>query len=164
MYSGIITDSPKIVKTIDNYKINTVSEINTISKEMLLEMLQLEDYIRMSIDYSNKCTLLKDEVNGWLRLSREIQQGIAIKFGFNDQFTNLFAVNYMRRGHLIYPNDDRFKEVSVYVRNNIARKGEFKLGDSVKDVPFICLDKGLITLNSLVNTPKYTILMGSSET
>lgn len=149
---------------IENYLIETPISMDSISREMLLEMLQLEEKIRLSNAYSQECTRVKDEVNGWLRVSGEIQERVAAKFGFNDEYTNLIAVNAMRRGHLIYPDDERFQNVSVYVRNNLARKGEFKVGDIVENIELVNLTKNPISLLSLTNTDKYTVIIGSSET
>ena len=154
----------EIDKIIDNYKIKSKSVEGTISKEMLLEMLQLEEKVRMSELYINECSRIKDEINGWLRLSGEIQSKVADKFGYNNPMTNYIAVNSMRRGHIIYADDPRFSEVSVYVRNNIATKGTFKINDKIKDVPIVNLDKTLITLDSLLDNSKYNILIASSET
>tara|TARA_B100001093_G_scaffold480410_1_gene510254 strand:- start:346 stop:858 length:513 start_codon:yes stop_codon:yes gene_type:complete len=154
----------EIDKIIEKYKVKSKSLEGTISKEMLLEMLQLEEKVRMSNSYINECTRIKDEINGWLRLSGEIQSKVVDKFGYNNPMTNYIAVNSMRRAHIMYPDDSRFSEVSVYVRNNIATKGTFKIGDSIKDVQLVTLDKKLITLDSLLKNDKYNILIASSET
>ena len=53
-------------------------------------MLQKEEEIRMSKEYSDKCTLVKDEVNGWLRITGELQQKIAYDFGYKDELKNCF--------------------------------------------------------------------------
>ena len=37
-------------------------------------MLLLEEKVRMSDAYIQECTLVKDEVNGWLRVSEYVQQ------------------------------------------------------------------------------------------
>jgi len=149
---------------INNHIIKSTSDENTISKKMLLEMLELEEQVRMSSSYINECTRIEKEVNGWLRLSGEIQEKIATKFGFNNQLTNHIAVNSMRRAHIIYPEDNRFRDISVYVRNNLANTGHFKIGDNIKDVQLVTLDKKLITLDNLLNNNKYNIIIGSSET
>ena len=154
----------EIDKIIEKYKVKSKSLEGTISKEMLLEMLQLEEKVRMSNSYINECTRIKDEINGWLRLSGEIQSKVANKFGYNNPMTNYIAVNSMRRGHIIYADDPRFSEVSVYVRNNLATKGTFKINDKIKDVPIVTLDKKLKTLDSLLNNNKYNIIIASSET
>lgn len=159
-----LTTLKKIDSIIDGYQIQTKSDKDTISKEMLFEMLELEEIVRMSNPYIDRCTEIKDEINGWLRLSGEIQSKIATKFGFNNSLTNYIAVNSMRRAHLTYPNDSRFREASVYVRNNLASKGKFKRGDSYSDVQLVTLDKKLITLGNLINNNKYNIIISSSET
>ena len=154
----------KIWSLISSYAIKTSSKKGTISKDMLLEMLELEEKVRMSKFYINECTRIKDEINGWLRLSGEIQNKIASKFGFNDPLTNYIAVNNMRRAHITFPNDSRFREVSVYVRNNLARKGNLKIGDSFIDAKLTSLDKRSTNLDKLVSNNKYNLIIASSET
>lgn len=131
---------------------------------MLLEMLQLEEKARLSKSYINECTRVKDEVNGWLRISGEIQKKIANKFGFNNPVTNLIAVDNMRRASHIYPNDPQFQEVSVYIRNNLARKGEFKVGDEVPNVALTNLENHSTLLHNLIDNQKHNVVIASSET
>ena len=66
------------------------------SKEKLLRMLVMEETIRMSKKYIDKCTELKDEINGWIRLSGEIQELVAYSFGYKDIITNMLAVSRYR--------------------------------------------------------------------
>ena len=37
-------------------------------------MLKLEETVRLSKAYINKCSEVKDEVNGWLRVTGEVQE------------------------------------------------------------------------------------------
>ena len=126
-------------------------------------MLKLEEKIRMSDAYINECSRVKDEVNGWLRISGEVQEMIANKFGYKDIIQNTIAVNLMRSAHIKYSDDIRFNSVSVYVRNNLAKKGNFYTGKELVDAKLFTTDKNLTSLKNIVNN-KPTIVISSSAT
>ena len=126
-------------------------------------MLKLEEKIRMSDAYINECSRVKDEVNGWLRISGEVQEMIANKFGYKDIIQNTIAVNLMRSAHIKYSDDTRFNNVSVYVRNNLAEKGNFYTGKELVDTKLFTIDKNLTSLKNIVNN-KPTIVISSSAT
>jgi hypothetical protein len=133
-------------------------------KEKLLEMLQMEEFIRMSPEYIEECTKVKDEVNGWLRISEEVQQKVAHLYGYQDPFSNLLAVNDMRRAQYLYPNDSRFTETQVYVRNNLARWGNLVCGQKFPISPLYNLEGNVINTHSILDNDKYNVIIASSET
>ena len=92
-------------------------------------MLKMEEAIRMSPAYIRACTNVENEVNGWLRISGELQQKIVGHYGYKDPIMNILAVNHLRRAQYFYPEDSRFKDTQVYVRNNHAKAGTLSLGD-----------------------------------
>ena len=126
-------------------------------------MLKLEEIVRLSKAYVNKCSEVKDEVNGWLRVTGEVQELVASRFGFKDQISNMFAVNLMRSAHTNYKDDPRFSEVSVYVRNNLAKKGTLSIGDNIPDVIINNLHGEDISLSTII-ADKDTIVISSSAT
>lgn len=126
-------------------------------------MLKLEEIVRLSKAYVNKCSEVKDEVNGWLRVTGEVQELVASRFGFKDQISNMFAVNLMRSAHTNYRDDPRFSEVSVYVRNNLAKKGNLSIGDNISDVIINNLHGEDISLSTIIGD-KDTIVISSSAT
>lgn len=126
-------------------------------------MLQKEEEMRMSKEYSDKCTLVKDEVNGWLRITGELQQKIAYDFGYKDELKNMWVVNMIRRASILYPNDTRFQKTQVYVRNNKA-KDCFKLNQSILNLNIYDLKKNKIPLYDILNSEKSNVIIASSET
>ena len=88
------------------------------SKEKLLLMLLREEQLKLSKEYIEQCSLVHKEVNGWLRITEEVQKKVCFEFGYTDILRNILAVNYLRRAQYLYPDDDRFKNTQVYVRNN----------------------------------------------
>lgn len=154
----------KIENIINSYKVKNVSDTDKITKNVLLEMLELEEKIRFSKPYIDECTNMRNVVNGWLVLSGNIQKKIAHKFGYSGLLHNTIAVNTLRRASLIYPDDPRFKNTSVYVRNNIARDGDFKIGDNFPDLKLSTLTGDPIKIRSLLDNQKYNIIIASSET
>lgn len=133
-------------------------------KNDLLKMLQEEENIRMSQYYIDMCDEVKDEVNGWLRVSEEIQHEIAKKFGYISDIERNFAVNRMRRAQYIYPDEPLFKTIPVYVRNNLARRGDFSTGDLVPNILIFDEDKNHVNLFDLFRHDKTNLLFASSQT
>ena len=133
-------------------------------REKLLEMLKMEEFIRMSPEYSEECTKVKDEVNGWLRISEEVQQKVAHLYGYQDTLSNLLAVNYIRRAPYLFPEDVEFSQTQVYVRNNLANLGNLEIGDDFIKVPLIDLSGGKINSHHILNPDKYNVIIASSAT
>tara|TARA_B100001758_G_C18333640_1_gene570302 strand:+ start:247 stop:627 length:381 start_codon:yes stop_codon:yes gene_type:complete len=126
-------------------------------------MLQKEEEMRMSKEYCDKCTLVKNEVNGWLRITGELQQKIVYDFGYKDKLKNMLVVNMIRRASILYPNDERFQNTQVYVRNNKA-KDCFKIDQKILNLNIYDLKKKEIPLYDLLNSDKSNVIIASSET
>ena len=126
-------------------------------------MLQKEEEMRMSKEYCDKCTLVKDEANGWLRITGELQQKIAYDFGYKDELKNMLVVNMIRRASILYPNDERFQKTQVYVRNNKA-KDCFKIDQKILNLNIYDLKKKEIPLYDLLKSDKSNVIIASSET
>ena len=133
-------------------------------REKLIQMLQDEEEIRMSQGYIDMCDAVKDEVNGWLRISEEVQQSVAKKHGYMSSIELDLAVNRMRRAQYIYPDEPLFKTIPVYVRNNVAREGDYKKGDIVPQIMIHDENKAPVDLYSLFSKDKINLLMASSHT
>ena len=138
------------------------------SREKLHNMLQMEEFIRMSSEYSDECSKVKDEVNGWLRISGEVQEKVAHKYGYMDTISNLLAVNYMRRASYLFPNDTRFTQTQVYIRNNLVKDGSLQLGDIFPKVKLAnLLGEEIDSYNiskSNKKSNKYSVIIASSAT
>ena len=108
-----------------------MANIPDLAKDILEALLVAEEKARHSPEYVRECDEVKDEVNGWLRISAEYQKKIAKSFGFKDGIEVTYAVDQMRRATQIYPE---LREISVYRRENLANKGKFRSGDTVPNV------------------------------
>lgn len=137
--------------------------LNFIPKEKLLLMLQREEEIRMSQWYIDECTKVKDEINGWLRISSEVQEKVDKEFGYTSNLENILAINLIRMASSIYPNDSRFQNTSVYVRENKAQKGKNVIGDIIPDMTIHNLDGTENNLYNLINS-NYSLIFASSHT
>lgn len=133
-------------------------------KDALIKMLKLEESIRMSQEYINMCNDVKDEINGWLRISEEIQYEVAKQFGYTSQVEQDIAVNLMRGAQYTYPNEPLFKTIPVYVRNNLARQGEFIIGNIVPNIQIHKEDLTSINLYDTFDQTKPNLLLCSSHT
>jgi hypothetical protein len=138
--------------------------IHIPTKDDLLRMITKEEEIRWSKWYQDQCDNVKDEVNGWLRISEQVQYQVVKDFGFTSDIEADIAVNYLRRARYIYPEEDKFKTIPVYVRNNKAKQCNFAAGDSVPNVN-ICFKSGEpINLYNIMDKSKLNIIIGSSHT
>lgn len=137
-------------------------EIIKIPNEKQLEqMIMKEEEIRMSDEYRQMCTDVKDEVNGWLRVTKEMQQRLVRDFGFSQDIECDIACNYMRRAHLLYPNNEIFKTVPLQVRNNRAKQGNLRVNDPVKNILLYDLTNNPINMHNILTNKPNIIMLGS---
>lgn len=127
-------------------------------------MVYEEEKIRMSTEYQDECTKVKNIVNGWLDVSADVQKRVANKFGFIDNISCDIAVNMLRRARYIYPNNNIFKTVPVYVRQNKANEGIYKVGDDIDDVLLYSINKDPVNFKNLLQLEKINLVLVSSTT
>jgi hypothetical protein len=140
-------------------------KFNIPSKEQLIQMLLEEEKIRFSEDYISECNKVASEPNGWLRISEEKQYEIAKKFGFVSDIELDIAVNHMRRARYLYPEEELFKTIPVYVRNNLAQQTKYVNGDIVPNMLIHKInDLKQINLYDVFDNNKTNILIASSHT
>ncbi len=143
-------------------------EIKIPTKEQLIQMVKKEEEIRWSSWYQDMCDQVKDEVNGWLRVSAQVQYQIAHDFGFDTEIEADIAVNHLRRARYIFPDEPLFKTVPVYVRNNLASQIKYTNGNTVPNVSISRLNSSESTdpikLYDILSKTKSNVLIGSSHT
>lgn len=136
-----------------------------IPTEKCLElMVQEEERIRMSKEYQEQCTKVKDIVNGWLDVSANVQKEVAKKFGFIDEVSNNIAINMLRRARYLYPDNEIFKNVPVYVRENKANQGKFNIGDQIENINLFDIQENQINFESILQPNKLNLVLVSSLT
>jgi hypothetical protein len=146
-------------------KQSQIQKINIPSKEQLIEMLLEEEKIRFSNEYISECDRVASEPNGWLRISEQKQYEIAKKFGFTSDIELDIAVNHMRRARYLYPEEELFKTIPVYVRNNLAQQTKYICGDIVPNLTIHQIDDlKELNLYNILNPIKTNILIASSHT
>lgn len=134
------------------------------NKLILIKMLETEESIRMSKEYVEMCDNVKDEINGWLRISEEIQYQIAKDFGYTTMLEQDLAVNRMRTAQYLYPEEQLFKTIPVYVRENLARSGNFSIGDIVPNITIHKDDTTQINLYDTFSKTQSNLMLCSSHT
>lgn len=138
-----------------------------LTEEVVEKMAVMEDKLRNSDEYRQKCTDVQHIPNGWLDITAEMQKNVVRMFGFETDFEINIALNYLRRAHEIFPNNDICKN-RVYVKNNKARQGEIVIGDSYIDVdlynPMKSNQNRNIKLSNIIDTPKPVLIIASSHT
>ena len=133
------------------------------TEKMLELMVYEEEKIRMSKEYQDECTRVKDIPNGWLDVSIDIQKRVAKKFGFNDDISCDIACNMLRRARYIYPNNDIFKKVPVYVRENKANEGKFKVDDKIIDIKLFDICNQEINISEILKPDILNVIVSSSS-
>lgn len=135
------------------------------TKYQLLEMVKKEEEIRWSSLYQSECDRVKDQVNGWLTVSSQVQYQIVKDFGFDTDVESDIAVNHLRRARYLYPEEPLFQSIPVYVRNNLAKQIKYKNGDQIPNVPINSLDgSNQFNLFDILDKSKTNIIFGSSHT
>lgn len=163
MQNIVISNKANEPKTLYEPKIQY--EPKKPNKEQLLQMIKKEEEIRWSPWYQSECDKVKNEINGWLRISAEVQYQIVKDFGFNTEIESDIAVNHLRRARYLYPDEPLFQSIPVYVRNNLARQIKYKVGNIAPNVLINSLD-GIkqIKLYDILDKSKTNIIIGSSHT
>jgi hypothetical protein len=171
--SGAISQLSQLVKIINpdldsetDPKSKQIKKIRLPTKNDLIIMLQTEEEIRSSHEYISKCNEVASEPNGWLRISNEYQYKIARDNGFESEIEADIAVNHMRRAHILYPDEALFKSIPVYVRNNLASAGKYKVGDVVPNITIHHMSdtNPEVKLYSVLEADKMNLLIASSHT
>lgn len=125
-------------------------------------MVQEEETIRMSKEYQQECTKVKNIINGWLDVSAKVQQQVAAKFGFTDEISNDIAVNMLRRARYLYPNNEIFKTVPVYVRENKANIGKFNIGDQIENIKLFDIQENQINFDNILHANRLNLIISST--
>jgi len=125
----------------------------------------MEEQMRFSSTYQEKCNSVEKIPNGWLFESGKIQEQVAFRFGYTDILTNNDAVNYIRRAQNLYPEEIKFKQIPVYIRENRAVSGNFNIGEKMKlDLNIYNLKLENKKTNDLLVPSKHNIIIASSNT
>lgn len=134
------------------------------TKETLLRIIDEEEKIRQSKEYQNECTKVKDIPNGWLDVTKKIQEDLVRKYGFDDDISCEVACNRLRRAQYLYPEENRFKTTPLYVRNNKANKGTLQINSAIPDMNLYDLTNKQTTLYELMDKNKPNIIFAGSHT
>jgi len=142
-------------------------QIKIPNEKMLEEMIIEEEKRRMSNEYRDKCTEVKDIVNGWLEVTAQMQIDVVSSFGFTNKISCDIVCNMMRRAHILYPHNEIFKTVPLQVRNNKATQGTLTIGDVMPEFDIVDIVRGnACSLSSLIDihTKKPSVIIMSSAT
>jgi len=136
-------------------------EFHRPTEHTLELMVQEEEKIRTSQRYNTLCTSAKNECNGWLHITKQIQLEVANKFGYFDNEA-LVAINDLNRARYDYPNNPIFR-TPLYVRYNRSRKGEYNVGDFVPNIQLHNRCGDNIMLHDILDD-RISVIIGGSHT
>ena len=143
---------------------NNVLNFLKIDRSKILAILKREEEIRFSQEYISKCSEVSHIPNGWLEVTNNMQKELVKEFGYTDEISNTLAVNVIRKALHIYPDDEEIKNSAVQFRENIASKGKYKLGDTLKNISLHNLDSSKVDLFQLLDLNKPNIMLVGSHT
>ncbi len=143
---------------------NNILKFLKLDRNKILTILKREEDIRFSQEYLYKCSEVSHIPNAWLDVTDNMQKDLLKEFGYRDELTNTLAVNVIRKALYIYPDDEDIKNSVVHFRENIANKGKYKTGDSLKNISLHDLDNKEIDLFKLLDFNKTNIMLVGSHT
>ena len=135
-----------------------------LDRTKILAILKREEEIRFSKEYITKCSDVSHIPNAWLEVTNNMQKELVKEFGYTDEISNTLAVNVIRRALHIYPDDEEIKNSVVQFRENIACKGKYKEGDTLKNISLHNLDSSKIDLFQIFDFNKPNIMLVGSHT
>jgi hypothetical protein len=141
-------------------------EINSVSREKILEMVKEEQTVRYSKGiqeaYTQQFHASKNKNYERVNIEREIQKYILRKFGFKDDDKSL--EQYWKIPS-IYWNDEEVKNSIFYMKLNIFQYPKVKIDDEIIDTPLINYKTNEpISLSSLETPGKPLIILAGSMT
>jgi hypothetical protein len=133
------------------------------SHDDIIELVKEEGQIRLSTEYIKRCDEVASEVNGWLRVTDEMQQDLVKRHGFNGPAFDI-ALNMLRSAQVLYPDNPYVKEL-IYVKNNKANQGRFNKDDKLEDIKLWDM-KGShqISLFDMLSKNRTNIVLAASHT
>jgi len=116
-------------------------------------MLEREEELRLAPDTLRRMR----EAREWLDVAEELQLQVVREFGYQPEQES-WALAEIRGAHIRHPE---LAELSVWVRNNLARDGVLSEGDDVPDVTLF-RSEGSIGLYQILDRQKPTVLVCGS--
>ena len=141
-------------------------EIDSVSREKILEMVKEEQSVRYSKGiqeaYTTQYYASKHENYERINIEREIQKYILKKFGFKDDMNSL--EQYWKIPST-YWNDEEIKNSIFYMKLNIFQYPKVKIDDNMIDTFLIDYNTNAnISLSSLETSGKPLIILAGSMT
>jgi len=130
-----------------------------LTKKDVLRIAEKENTVRLSEEYIRKCDEVAGEVDGWLRITEEMQEQLLRDHGITDPVANKIATIEYRSKILGYRGEPEIDNL-LYVKENKAGECPYRKDDPVPE--FILYDTRLNPhpLSSLM-APKTLVLAGS---
>jgi hypothetical protein len=142
-------------------------DINSISREKILEMVKEEQTVRYSKGIQEIYTLQFNNISNnknyeRVNIEREIQKYILRKFGFKDDIDSL--EQYWKIPST-YWHDEEVKNSIFYMKYNIFQYPKVKIDNELIDVPLINYNTDdIINLSSLQKTKRPLVILAGSMT
>jgi hypothetical protein len=101
---------------------------------------------------------LRDDTS-WMHVTEELQKRVVREFGIEDIE---YGLTNIRIAHVLYPNEQDFKEIPLYVKYNRCRQGNLHCGDYVPHVDLKLLTGKPVSLSDFYVQDKPLVIVGGS--
>ncbi|CAF1409731.1 unnamed protein product [Adineta steineri] len=158
-----ITQLKNIILPIPNDNEDNGDDEHNTLKHLLIK----EEQLRLSQQTQQLLSSIQDRTDiDWMDIIDQLQTQL-IKETIGQDATESeiqHGLNILRSAHELYPNDDEFHNLSLYVRHNRARQGHFRVGDEAIDIELLNLNNEFVSLFSHSHSNKPLLIIGGSYT
>ncbi|CAF1409673.1 unnamed protein product [Adineta steineri] len=159
----ISPDIPDLRKIILPIPTDNEDDKHNTLKHLLIK----EEQLRLSQQTQQLLSSIQDRTDiDWMDIIDQLQTQL-IKETIGQDATESeiqHGLNILRSAHELYPNDDEFHNLSLYVRHNRARQGHFRVGDEAIDIELLNLNNEFVSLFSHSHSNKPLLIIGGSYT
>lgn len=140
-------------------KISNDKAVIYITKNDIKNMLRKENELRLSAEYQQKFREAEESgTYDWMNIVEKLQYNLVKEYGFIDWQTDV-VLNILRRAQYLFPNDQDFKTIPLYVKYNRAGDSKLNEGDTVPDIKIY--DSDLVQTFLTTNMKPLVVLTGS---
>ena len=135
-----------------------------LNKETLKKILKEENDWKLlpeTQEYMKK--IEHTSYTDWIDYVNKYQHDHVKEHGFEGDMAKA-VVNTMRRAHLIFPDDNYFKEVSMYVKYNRAGHCKLKVGDKIPEMELYTHGCKPISMSKLITSSLPVLIIAGSYT
>ncbi|CAF3189164.1 unnamed protein product [Rotaria sp. Silwood2] len=152
----------------DNQDENDIEEEDDDDEhDVLQDLLMKEEQIRLSRETQQLLSSIEDRKDmDWMDVIADLQTNL-IKEAIGQDATEdeiQCGLRIFRSAHQLYSNDNKFHNLSLYVRHNRAKQGNLRIGDSAIDIQLLNMNGEFVSLLSYFHSNRPLLIIAGSYT